>query len=116
MAKTDTEIKISIEHAINAFSYGNLTENSLKLFQELGYNTERQQPLPDKTFACFKEYYIDTDSRFNEEKALAKEWQQIDLLFQLTKEGVHQNRTQSDYQRDQQGFQNAGHGALQAWR
>jgi len=88
MAKTDTEIKFSIEHAIKAFSSGNLTENSLKLFQELGYKTDRQQPLPDKTFACFKEYYLDTDSRFNEEKALTKEWQQIDLLFQLTKEEV----------------------------
>ena len=88
MAKTDTEIKFSIEHAIKAFSSGNLTENTLNLFQVLGYNTDRQQPLPDKTFACFKEYYIDTDSRFNEEKALAKEWQQIDLLFQLTKEEV----------------------------
>ena len=90
MAKTDTEIKISIsiDRAIKAFSCGNLTENSLKLFQELGYNTDRQQPLDDKTFACFKEYYIDSDSRFNEEKALSKEWQQIDLLFQLTKEEV----------------------------
>ena len=88
MAKTDTEIKFSIEHAIKAFSSGNLTENSLNLFQVLGYNTDRQQPLPDKTFACFKEYYLDSESRFNEEKALTKEWQQIDLLFQLTKEEV----------------------------
>ena len=86
MAKTDT--KLSIRASIEAFSSGSLTENSLNLFQVLGYNTERQQPLPDKTFACFKEYYIDSDSRFNEEKALAKEWQQIDLLFQLTKEEV----------------------------
>ncbi len=88
MAQTDTEIKFSIEKVIKAFSCGNLTENSLKLFQVLGYNTERQQPLPEKSFACFKEYYIDTVSSFNEEKALAKEWQQIDLLFQLTKEEV----------------------------
>lgn len=88
MATTDTEIKFIIERAIKAFSSGNLTENSLKLFQELGYNTNRQQPLPEKTFACFKEYYIDTNSRFNEEKSLATEWQQIDLLFQLTKEEV----------------------------
>ncbi len=88
MAKTDTEIKFSIENAIKGFSSGNLTENSLNLFQVLGYNTERQQRLPDKTFACFKEYYLDSESRFNEEKALTKEWQQIDLLFQLTKEEV----------------------------
>ncbi|WP_076791183.1 hypothetical protein [Chlorobium sp. KB01] len=88
MAKTDTEIKFSIENAIKAFSSGNLTENSLNLFQVLGYNTERQQRLPDKTFACFKEYYLDSCSSFNEEKALTKKWQQIDLLFQLTKEEV----------------------------
>ena len=88
MAKTDTEIKYSIEHAIKAFSVGTLTQNSLNLFHVLGYNTDRQQPLPDKTFACFKEYYLDYDCSFNEEKALIKEWQQIDLLFQLTKEEV----------------------------
>jgi len=88
MAKTDTDIKYSIEKVIKAFSVGTLTENSLNFFQVLGYNTDRQQPLLDKTFACFKEYYLDSESRFNEEKALTKEWQQIDLLFQLTKEEV----------------------------
>ena len=86
MAKTDT--KLSIKASIETFSSGNLTDNSLSLFRVLGYNTARQQPLPDKTFACFKEYYLDSDSSFNEEKALTKEWRQIDLLFQLTKEEV----------------------------
>ncbi|WP_449258274.1 Eco57I restriction-modification methylase domain-containing protein [Chlorobium limicola] len=88
MSKPDTEIKISIEKAIMAFSGGSLTENAINLFKALGYNTDRQQPLPEKNFTCFKEYYLDSGSRFNEEKSLATEWQQIDLLFQLTKEEV----------------------------
>ncbi|MEI6847535.1 MAG: N-6 DNA methylase [Chlorobiaceae bacterium] len=92
MAKSDIDtrqrIKQTIKQAIEAFENGSLTDNALKLFQELGYNTDRQQPLPEKTFACFKEYYLNSGSSFNEKKALTKEWQQIDLLFQLTKDEI----------------------------
>ena len=92
MAKTDTEIKFSIEHAIKAFSSGSLTENSLNLFQVLGYNTERQQPLDDKTFACFKEYYLQVEKGFNEIKAKVNDWKQIDLLFQLSVDEMRSQR------------------------
>ena len=92
MAKTDTEIKFSIEQAIKAFSSGNLTENSLNLFQVLGYNTERQQPLDDKTFACFKEYYLQVEKGFNEIKAKVNDWKQIDLLFQLSVDEMRSKR------------------------
>ena len=92
MAKTDTEIKFSIEHAIKAFRSGSLTENSLNLFQELGYITERQQPLDEKTFACFKEYYLQVEKGFNEIKAKVNDWKQIDLLFQLSVDEMRSQR------------------------
>lgn len=39
------DIKKQIELAIKNFNNGNLTQNSINLFESLGYNTERQAPL-----------------------------------------------------------------------
>jgi adenine-specific DNA-methyltransferase len=72
-----------IQSALNSFSKGDLTENALNLFQTLGYESERQLPFDDKSFADF-ETYIKDDSNFSEKNALISEWQYVDLLFQLT--------------------------------
>jgi adenine-specific DNA-methyltransferase len=82
------EIKQKIKEAIQQFNNGNLTENVISLFQTLGYNTERQQPFEEKTYACFKEFYLDNNNRFNEEKALVPQWNYIDLLFQLSRDEI----------------------------
>lgn len=86
MAQADT--KLSIKAAIERFQIGNLTDNSLFFFKTLGYNTERQQPFEKKTYAYFKEFYLDSDTRFNEEKALVLQWDYIDLLFQLSRDEI----------------------------
>jgi len=39
-------VKNNIQEAIKAFAKENLSENAPKLFQTLGYNTDRQVPLP----------------------------------------------------------------------
>ncbi len=83
-----TETKSAIQKAVRAFAEGNISENAISLFSTLGYNTQRQNPFEEKTFACFKESFLNTDSRFNGDKALVKEWKSIDLLFQLSKEEV----------------------------
>ncbi len=82
------ELKLKIDHSIQAFSKGSLTANALHLFQTLGYNTERQAPLDKPTYTELKENYIQPSSPFNETKALVGEWKYIDLLFQLSKEEV----------------------------
>jgi len=86
MAQADT--KQSIKAAIEKFQKGNLTDNSLSLFKTLGYNTERQQPFEMKSYAYFKESFLDNDTRFNKEKALVSQWDYIDLLFQLSKNEI----------------------------
>jgi hypothetical protein len=84
----DVEIKTGISTVINDFSKGDLSRNALKLFETLGYNTDRQNPFTRKTFQFFKESFLERDTRFNEEKARVKDWKEVDLLFQLTKDEV----------------------------
>lgn len=85
---TDLEIRRNIESSINNFGTGNLTENSISFFKTLGYATDRQAPLEKKSFQGLKELYLTEDSKFNEEKALCKDWNYVDLLFQISKEEV----------------------------
>lgn len=82
--------KKDIQTAIKAFDSGSLTGNALHLFDALGYNTVRQAPFDKKTYAEFKDNYghAFAEKKFSEEKALAKEWKSVDLLFQLTKDEV----------------------------
>jgi len=84
----DDGVKNNIGEAIKAFEKGNLSENALKLFQTLGYNTDRQSPLSKPVFAEFRDDCITPEKSFNESKALCSEWEYVDLLFQLSKEEV----------------------------
>jgi hypothetical protein len=82
------DIKVKIKNRIESFRGGNLTDNAISLFKTLGYNTERQEPLQEKTYADFKERYLDRPNNFNEDKAIVADWKYIDLLFQLSKEEI----------------------------
>jgi len=80
------DLKTKIQIALQGFATGNLTDQSLKLFKTLGYKTDRQSPFGQKTFQCFKDSFLDGNTRFDEKKAFALEWKYVDLLFQLSKE------------------------------
>lgn len=82
------DLRQKIKEAIQQFGAGNLSENALNLFQTLGYITERRAPLEKPAYIAFRDSFIDSQSRFNEDKALVKEWKYVDLLFQLSKEEV----------------------------
>jgi hypothetical protein len=71
---SDTEIKYNLRNSIMDFSSGSLSVNAIRLYKELGYNTERQNPFSEKTFKYFKEYFLEDNSHFNEVKALASDW------------------------------------------
>ncbi len=43
--------KQNIQSALAAFKTGNLSQNAIALFDALGYNTTRQQPFEQKTYA-----------------------------------------------------------------
>ncbi len=92
---TAEQIKSNIKSAIQAFAEGNLTENSIELFEKLGYVTERRAPLHKPTFAEFKDTYIG-DKKFDEAKAKTKDWKYVDLLFQLSKEEIQKQASLFD--------------------
>lgn len=82
---TVEQIKTNIKEVLQSFAKGNLTENGLKLFETLGYITERQAPLDNPTFSCFKETFIENNTKvFNETKAKPELWKEVQLLFQLS--------------------------------
>jgi len=85
---TDKELKLAIQQAIIEFSKTPVYQASIELFKTLGYNTARQNPLPNKSYDDFRDSFLGTDPTFNEEKACVKEWKSIDLLFQLTADEV----------------------------
>jgi len=89
------EIKKAIDQAIRSFSSGNSTQNSLALFQILGYDTQRQAPLDPPSFEGFRDAFI-TGTSFNESKAKAAEWKYSDLLFQLSKEEIEKQASLFD--------------------
>ncbi|MCE5223345.1 hypothetical protein LLG10_04035, partial [bacterium] len=89
MANQKLDTKQSIKQAIEQFGKPNqtLTKSSLDLFQALGYNTDRQSPLNVPTYQEFQNAYILSNlnsGKFSEERAQTKDWQYIDLLFQIT--------------------------------
>ena len=93
------DVKESILQSLRAFSGDSLTENALKLFKTLGYNTDRQAPLPNPTYAEFKTSFVDGNPRFNEDKALINDWKYIDFLFQLSKEEINRQHSLFDTKR-----------------
>jgi hypothetical protein len=87
----DKELKQAIQSAVKSFASsgtGSLTDQTIAFFQTIGYDTNLQNPFTEKTFASFKESYLEGNSRFNEQKAFVEEWKSIDLLFQLTRAEV----------------------------
>ena len=78
------EKKLEIEAQVKAFKNGKLFENSIALFNSLGYKTERQNRLPDNTYHGFLDTFEFASSRINPNKILNEKWERIELLFQLT--------------------------------
>ena len=93
------EIKKKIESCLQAFLTDNLTQNALNLFNTLGYNTDRQASLDKPYFPAFKAAYAQGSAKFNEEKALVKDWKYVDLLFQLSKDEVKRQNSLFDTKR-----------------
>ena len=90
------EIKLKIRNALCEFSSVNLTRKALNLFAALGYNTDRQSSLDIPNYSAFKAAYAGANTKFNDDKALVKEWKYVDLLFQLSKDEVSQQHSLFD--------------------
>ena len=65
-----TNHKELIELAIKAFSGGDLAKNLLNLFSALGYDTNRQNPLDQKTYAYFANMFLSDESSKADRKSV----------------------------------------------
>lgn len=83
-----SSLKQSIQAALHQFNQTDLFEAGIDLFTTLGYNTSHQSRLGDSSRAGFKTAFIAPGEAFDEKKALLIDWQQIELLFQLTQSEV----------------------------
>ena len=82
--------KDQIKSALQRFSDGNLAENARHLLNVLGYRSERRMDLepnnPDGFLSAFNR-----DAKINTDRALLKEWESVDILFQLMDENIGNN-------------------------
>jgi len=81
----EIDSKQKIKSAIDSFAKGTLSANGINLFNSLGYNTERQTSLDKPTYKEFEENYVNDNLRFKKDKAAVEEWKYVDVLFQLSK-------------------------------
>jgi len=81
--------KEQIQNALKAFAGGNLRDNARRLFETLGYHSERRIDLSPNTVEAFLKEF-DRDNKVKKETALLDHWRSVDLLFQLTGDEINQ--------------------------
>jgi len=74
--------KEAIEESLKGFSSLSLEQASLKLFDVLGYRSEKRLVLRPNNTATFLETFVHQGS-FNKEQALLDDWETVDFLFKL---------------------------------
>ncbi len=78
-----------IAEVISSFNSEEFFENSINLFNVLGYNTSRQSRLDKPGYIEFEQRFLEqhndiTDIENFKKKAHVDKWEEIDLLFQIT--------------------------------
>lgn len=86
---TKIEKEQQIQNALNAFASGNLRDNARRLFNVLGYRSERRIDLSPNTAEAFLETF-DPQKKLNAKTAFLDHWRSVDLLFQLTTDEITQ--------------------------
>ncbi|MCO5185600.1 MAG: hypothetical protein M9928_21885 [Anaerolineae bacterium] len=81
-------IKQDIKQALRNFQHGTLRDSALRLWQVLGYESERTIDAPFSAASFLDQF--DAEQRCNRDKLLASDWQQAHLLFQLTGDDIRQ--------------------------
>jgi adenine-specific DNA-methyltransferase len=82
-----SDVKRAIQEKLQQFATGSLADNARSLFETLGYRIDKSTSLDRPTAQSFLNSFADGRS-FNRETALVKDWQFVDLLFQLTKDEI----------------------------
>ena len=84
---SELKLKQAIAQSLRHCLDSNLADGTQNLFQILGYQTDKAIRLDSPTAAGFWRQF-DQGKGFNPEVARVKEWQFVDLVFQLTKDDI----------------------------
>jgi len=84
---SDTEIRASISEALNGLATAPILNASRRVFETLGYKSERRPPLPDNKPTTFIENF-DGQRSFNSERGMLGAWKSADFLCQVTDEEI----------------------------
>ena len=84
---SDTEIRASISEALNGLATAPILNASRRVFETLGYKSERRPPLPDSKPTTFLENF-DGQRSFNSERGMLGAWKSADFLCQVTDEEI----------------------------
>lgn len=87
------ELKEQIQEALTSFGSGNLAANATRLLNILGYKSERTFQLSPNNYKGFADMFQSVPSNFDTEKAKVKDWQTIDIIFQLTEDDIKKNHS-----------------------
>jgi len=75
--------KEAIEESLKGFISLSLEQASLKLFEVLGYRSEKRLVLRPNNTATFLDTFVQ-EKPFNKDQSLLDDWETVDFLFQLT--------------------------------
>jgi hypothetical protein len=84
---SDTEIRASISEALNGLATAPILTASRRVFETLGYKSERRPLLPDSKPTTFLENF-DGQRSFNSERGMLGAWKSADFLCQVTDEEI----------------------------
>ena len=88
---SDTEMRASISEALNGLATAPILNASRRVFETLGYKSERRPPLPDSKPTTFLENF-DGQRSFNTERGMLGAWKSADFLCQVTDEEIQLSR------------------------
>ena len=84
---SDTEIRASISEALNGLATAPILSASRRVFEALGYRSERRPSLPDSKPSTFLQNF-DGQQSFNAERGMVEAWKSADFLCQVTDEEI----------------------------
>jgi len=84
---SDTETRASISEALNSFATAPILDASRRVFETLGYKSERRPSFPDSKPTAFLENF-DGQRSFNSERGMLGAWKSADFLCQVTDEEI----------------------------
>lgn len=101
MNEKERKAKEAIQKALTTFASEPLEQASLKLFDVLGYRSEKRLVLRPNNTATFLETFVH-QGPFNKEQALLDDWETVDFLFQITDAEI-QSQSQASLQFSSKG-------------